>query len=52
MHFRWSEELHQDLRNSRIKTNQSLVQAIQKAEVKPKVFVAASAIGEWVNELS
>lgn len=42
---RWSEELHQDLRNSRIKTNESLVQAIEKAEIKPKVFVAASAIG-------
>ena len=45
MKRRWNPEFQQTVRASRINTTKSLVKAISKAEVKPKCFVATSAVG-------
>lgn len=44
---RWTEEYKNVLYNSRIDTTKFLVEAISKAEIKPEVFVSASAIGYY-----
>lgn len=45
MKRRWNPEFQQTVRASRINTTKSLVKAITNAEVKPKAFVATSAVG-------
>ncbi|MEM6254641.1 MAG: TIGR01777 family oxidoreductase [Cyanobacteria bacterium P01_D01_bin.156] len=42
---RWTSERKQEIMNSRVIGTEKLVEAIGKADVKPKVLVSASAIG-------
>lgn len=42
---RWNEEHKKNIFNSRIDTTRALVKAIENAADKPKVFIAASAVG-------
>jgi uncharacterized protein len=42
---RWTTERKMLLRSSRVRTTRALVTALEKANVRPKVFVSASAIG-------
>ena len=42
---RWDEQQKKKIYNSRIDGTKRLIEAIEKLEVKPKVFVSASAIG-------
>ncbi len=42
---RWTPERKREIMNSRVVGTEKLVEAISKAEVKPKVLVSASAIG-------
>ena len=42
---KWTTQRRMQLRSSRIKSTRSLLTAVQKAELAPKVFVSASAIG-------
>lgn len=42
---KWTTQRKMQLRSSRIKTTRSLLTALQKAGLSPKVFVSASAIG-------
>lgn len=44
---RWTKEFKKLLFASRINTVKSLVNAIKKARVKPKVFISASAVGYY-----
>jgi uncharacterized protein len=41
----WTDEKKRKLRDSRVKGTRTLVDALQKCENKPKVFIGASAIG-------
>lgn len=57
--FRWTDEKKKAIRDSRVLGTRSVVEAISKLKQKPKVLVAASAIGfygergdEEVNESS
>ena len=43
----WTPERKQEILDSRIKTTQFLVEAIQQAETKPNVLVNASAVGYY-----
>jgi hypothetical protein len=43
----WTPERKEEILDSRLKTTQYLVEAIQKAETKPKVLVNASAVGYY-----
>ena len=43
---RFTDELKQAIRDSRISTNTTLRTAIEKAETPPSVFLAASAVGK------
>lgn len=47
---RWNEALKKEIHESRISTTRKLVQAMQKAEPKPKVFISASASGYYGNQ--
>ncbi|MGE5302479.1 MAG: TIGR01777 family oxidoreductase [Alphaproteobacteria bacterium] len=42
---RWTERQKEKIRSSRIETTRSLVNAIAKAQVKPKFLINASAVG-------
>jgi|tagenome__1003787_1003787.scaffolds.fasta_scaffold20988295_8 uncharacterized protein len=42
---KWTTQRKMQLRSSRVKTTRSLLAALQKAGLAPKVFVSASAIG-------
>ncbi len=42
---RWTKKNRKKIRSSRIEVTNHLVGAIEKAELKPKVFISASAIG-------
>lgn len=42
---KWTHEIKQDILQSRVFSTNALVQAMQKAEQKPKAFLNASAIG-------
>jgi uncharacterized protein len=44
---RWSEEQKQQLRSSRVETTQAIVQAIEKARVRPGVLVNASGVSYY-----
>jgi uncharacterized protein (TIGR01777 family) len=46
-HKRWNEDYKKIIWNSRIKSGENLVKAINKAPVKPKIFITASAIGYY-----
>jgi hypothetical protein len=46
---RWSDAKKNRIRDSRVSTTQSLARALVAAEIKPKVFVCASAIGYYGN---
>ncbi len=42
---RWTPERKREIMNSRVKGTEKVVEAIGKADIKPKVLVSASAIG-------
>lgn len=42
---RWTDEVKQRIYDSRIETTRKLVEAMEKAESKPEVFISASASG-------
>jgi uncharacterized protein (TIGR01777 family) len=46
---RWNEQHKKNIFNSRVDTTRALVNAIENAADKPKVFIAASAIGYYGN---
>lgn len=46
---RWTAKRKEELRASRVDTTWALVQAIEKMNVKPSVFISASAIGYYGN---
>jgi uncharacterized protein (TIGR01777 family) len=46
---RWTTERKMQLRSSRVRTTRALMAALEKAKVRPKVFVSASAIGIYGN---
>jgi uncharacterized protein len=46
---KWTIERKMLLKSSRVKTTRALVSALQKAKVRPKVFISASAIGIYGN---
>ncbi len=46
---RWTTERKMLLRSSRVRTTRALVTALEKAHVRPKVLVSASAIGYYGN---
>ena len=43
----WTDDKKRVIRNSRVNTGSALVEAIQKANKKPSVFVQASAVGYY-----
>jgi hypothetical protein len=49
---RWNEEHKKNIINSRVNTTRSLVAAVNRAQVKPKVFLSASAVGYYGNSES
>nr|CAG4638503.1 EOG090X07KR [Cyclestheria hislopi] len=49
---RWTSGFQQTIRASRINTTRALVDAIVRAEEKPKVFVSTSAIGYYPPSLT
>ena len=44
---RWNEAKKKRIRGSRVITTQNLARALVEAEIRPKVFVCASAIGYY-----
>lgn len=46
---KWNEQHKKNIFNSRVDTTRALVNAIEKAANKPKVFISASAIGYYGN---
>lgn len=46
---RWTAERKEELRASRVKTTRALIEAIDRMNVKPSVFISASAIGYYGN---
>ncbi|MBS1842166.1 MAG: TIGR01777 family oxidoreductase [Acidobacteria bacterium] len=46
---RWTAKRKEELRESRVGTTRALIQAIEKMNVKPSVFISASAIGYYGN---
>lgn len=46
---RWNEEVKKRIYDSRIETTRSLVDAMEKTESKPSVFISASASGIYGN---
>jgi len=46
---RWTAKRKEELRASRVETTRTLIQAIEKMNVKPSVFISASAIGYYGN---
>lgn len=46
---KWTTQRKMELRASRVKTTKSLLTALEKIKVTPKVFVSASAIGFYGN---
>jgi uncharacterized protein len=45
--LRWTDEKKKAIRDSRVKGTRSVVDAIAKLKSRPKVFIAASAIGYY-----
>jgi uncharacterized protein (TIGR01777 family) len=46
---RWTEDYKKLLYSSRIDTTKALVQAFEKAQIKPKLFISTSAVGIYDN---
>ena len=46
---RWSDQQKKSIRDSRIVTTRSLVEAMRRAVRKPRVFVSSSAVGYYGN---
>jgi len=46
---RWTDEIKKRIMDSRVKTTERLVEAMEKAKKRPKVFVSASASGYYGN---
>lgn len=46
---RWNDEVKKEIMDSRVDATRNIVQAIQKAKVKPKVFLSGSAVGYYGN---
>ncbi|GIU82211.1 MAG: TIGR01777 family protein [Acidobacteria bacterium] len=46
---RWTPEKKRRIRNSRVLGTRNLVEALKRREIKPKVFISASAIGFYGN---
>ena len=46
---RWTEEIKEKIRSSRIEATRTLVEAIKEADSKPEVFISASASGFYGN---
>jgi uncharacterized protein len=46
---RWTAQRKEELRASRVETTRALIEAIARMNVKPSVFVSASAIGYYGN---
>jgi len=44
---KWSDHVKSEILKSRVNTTRSLVMAMKVAEVKPKVFISASAVGYY-----
>lgn len=47
---RWTEEVKQRIYDSRIDTTRKLVEAMEKADSKPEVFISASASGYYGDQ--
>lgn len=47
---RWNDEVKKKIYNSRINSTKKLVEAMEKAESKPEVFISASASGYYGNQ--
>jgi uncharacterized protein (TIGR01777 family) len=47
---RWSDEYKKELYDSRIDTTSALVDAFEKLENKPKLFISTSAVGVYNNQ--
>jgi len=47
---RWSDEYKKVLRSSRIDTTVKIVEAIERAAVKPKLLISTSAVGIYTNK--
>jgi len=48
---RWTPGFKQNVWASRVNTTQSLVQAVIRAPVKPKVFISISGVGKTVGSI-
>ncbi len=46
---RWTKKRRQDILDSRIKSTELLFEHTQKLQIKPKAFIAASAVGYYGN---
>lgn len=46
---KWSDKVKSEILKSRVNTTRSLVMAMKAAEIKPKVFISASAVGYYGN---
>ncbi|GAC1633473.1 MAG: hypothetical protein NVS9B14_08310 [Candidatus Acidiferrum sp.] len=46
---RWTDKRKEELRASRVNTTRALIEAIGRMNVKPSVFISASAIGYYGN---
>src|SRR5437762_747678 len=42
---RWNDEFRAKIRDSRVQGTRNVVQAIERASIKPRVLVSASAVG-------
>lgn len=47
---KWNEQVKQEIRDSRVLTTRKLVEAIKKAEKKPRFFISASAVGIYDSQ--
>ncbi|RNC79326.1 MAG: TIGR01777 family protein [Balneola sp.] len=47
---RWNEEVKKRIYDSRIDSTRALIEAIEKAESKPEIFISASASGFYGNQ--
>lgn len=48
---RWSPEVKQRIRDSRVKTTSCVVDAIERAKIRPSVLISASAVGLYPKNL-
>ena len=48
---KWNDGFKQTVKASRINTTRALAQAIEKAPIKPKVFISTSGVGKFVYQV-